>query len=478
MMEYISINSRYYYHHASFSASSSRVVPHMPRSKTLDSTDLYEDSSPELSSDEESTLGTARMILPSATIDPDDEVFEFGDIDICNEADTKLVDWAYNVFVPACKTLLHRCADGDNSELSSGQIIADLRSLSNTINYFCTEQQRLSGQLRFNVRGVSSSLSTDRFHRLRNSKNFDPRLINGNTASMSSDSASASSSGFEDSHYDRSYAVKILRSVSQSLIAPLLHDSESGFTSDLYKSIVQAIQKIAWKVEACLSFNDPTKDFHIYSQIYNEESETTVRGMMIRALPPEEPKLQSSVGRSSRSGSLSVWKSQSSTKDDALLEAGDSSHVIRRTPSSRARPSGGVFGSASDDTDAAKVPGGVSARCVSGEYDSLLEARVESPTSPQDEVPAAGRRRIATYTSPQRVSQKWEGSDLETHKEAEFTESTKNRSVYACVSTFPSSCCVQNQGLFLHMCSGNLENCFLKSKNHLTEHAQCIISAK
>lgn len=408
-------------------SASSQVVPHMPRSKTLDSTDLYEDSSPE-SSDEESTLGTSHMILPSASIDPDDEVFEFGDIDICNEADTKLVDWAYNVFVPACKTLLYHCADGDSSELSSGQIIADLRSLSNTINYFCTEQQRLSGQLRFNVRGISSSLSTDRFQKLRNSKNFDQRLVNGNTASMSSDSASASSSGFEDSHYDRSYAVKILRSVSQSLIAPLLRDSESGFTPDLYKSIVQAIQKIAWKVEACLSFNDPTKDFNIYSQIYNEENESIIRGMMIQALPPEEPKLQSSVGRSSRSGSLSVWKSQSNTKDEALLEVEDNSRVIRRTPSGRVRPSGGVFDS-TGDTNGVKSPERVLARCVSGEYDSLLDARVESPTSPEDELPE-GRRRIATYASPQRVSKKWEGSDLQTHKEAEFTESTASRQVF------------------------------------------------
>jgi hypothetical protein len=392
-----------------FLASSAQAVP---RSKMLNLSDIYDgmSSAGETSSDEESTISTNRLILPS-NVDPDDDVFEFGGIDICNDADSKLVDWSYNVFIPACKTLLYHCSDGGGSELSSEQILADLRSLSNTINYFCSEQQRLSGQLKFNVRGISSSLSTDRFHRLKDSKhkskNSESPLVNGNTASMSSDSTSVSS-GFEDSQYDRSYAVKILRSVSQSLIAPLLRDSEAGFTDDLYKSIVQAIQKIAWKVEACLSFNDPTKDFSIYSKIFSKEQGSTVMGMMIRALPPEEPKL---LGHSSRSGSISVYK----PKDEALLDA-DSSRVIRRTPSGRARPSGVVF----DSTERRSGSPPETSRCLSGEYDKLINADAEFPTSPLGDLPQ-GRQRIATYASPQRVA------DLD---KREFTESTSSR--YVC----------------------------------------------
>lgn len=380
--------------------------------------DLYDS---DMSSDEESTVATPIIIPP---VDPDDEVFhEFCDIDICNEADSKLVDWSFNVFIPACRTLLLHCADGKDTDLTSSQdtdltssqetdltssqILTDLRSLSNTINYFCSEQQRLSGQLKLTTRGISSSLSTDRFYKLKDKgKGTHSRHGCSNTASMSSDSTS--SSGFEssqDSQYDRSYAVKILRSVSQSLIRPLLQDSESGFTSDLYKSIVQAIQKIAWKVEACLSFNDPTQEFNIYSSIFDEEQKLKLSKMLIRALPPEEPKLQT-VGRSSRSGSVSVMATKKKSKEENFLDANNSSRVIKRTPSGRARPGGVVF----DSTD--PLPTDILDE-GSDRKPSMTEFDMSMSTEESFELGSTSRRRIATFASPERNSRNWSSLDEE-----------------------------------------------------------------
>ncbi len=297
-------------------------------------------SNSEGSGDEHS--GSTAPSFPQESGTKDDEVFpsDFcSGLDQVYEADTKLVDWSYNVFVPACRTLLLHCKDGDSSELSSGQVLADMRSLSSTISFFCSEQQRLgssgghvgvggagggggggAGGMSTSLgghrrQGISASISTDRISRIRDyGKSIDKgRMDDGldlniKTASMMS-SDSNSSSGFEsqDNSYDRSYSVKILRSVSQSLIAPLIQEAEDGFTPELYKSIVQAVQKIAWKVEACLAINNPSKETEVYMKIFDQEQQENLTEKMINALPPEEPKLvTAATGLSSRSNSLSL----------------------------------------------------------------------------------------------------------------------------------------------------------------------------
>ena len=364
---------------------------------------LYDDDSSEMSSDDESEV-TVPMMLPH--VDPDDDVFrEFGDIDICNEADTKLVDWSYNVFIPACRTLLLHCSESYNMEETPDQILADLRNLSNTISYFCSEQQRLSGQLRLNVKGISSSLSTDRFCKIKDkAKNLTICQADSKT-SISSDSASSSGFG-QDLQYDLSYAVKILRSVSQSLIAPLLHDFENGFTPDLYKSIVQAIQKIAWKVEACLSFNDPNNDFNIYAKIFDDEQKLRVTDMMIRALPPEEPKLK--ISASCKSESMSISSIEKSNKEDSL-EANDVSRVVRRTPSGKVRPSGIIFDSDTLSPGIEETLEGGAAKLNHVESDIHHDKNWESC-----------RPRMATIASPQRSN--WRSFDYPTCREQDFDE--------------------------------------------------------
>lgn len=331
--------------------------PKKKRSETVDS--LYSESDSGSSSEDEK-MGPILQTIPD---DPFDDVFHDVEIDMGSEVDSKLIDWAFNVFVPACCTLLSRCAKmekqkdcknsapPDQSESTgtalslSDCIQSDLRSLSNTINYFCSEQQRLSGLIKAKI---SSSMSTDRMSRIAvdRASTLQTHQTSSNTSSFSD--ASSGSVGSNNSQMDRSYAVKILRSVSQSLIAPLLHEAEDGFTHELYKSIIQALQKISWKVEACLSFNDPCKEFEIHAKIFDSERASGIRGMMIGAVPPEEPTLQAvAATHASRSNSISSPKENPSS-GPSPKPSSDFSHtsrIIRRTPSGRERPSGAVFNS-------------------------------------------------------------------------------------------------------------------------------------
>lgn len=60
-----------------------------------------------------------------------------------------------------------------------------------------------------------------------------------------------------------------------------------------------AIQKISWKVEACLSYTLPDLEHNIHKQIFDDVRVESVSGMMI-APPPEEHKLQNSPAHVSR----------------------------------------------------------------------------------------------------------------------------------------------------------------------------------
>ena len=371
------------------------------RSETLDS--LYSESNSDSSSEEDKMP----PILQSIPDDPFDDVFQDVEIDMGSEVDSKLIDWAFNVFVPACCTLLSRCAEmkTEKDKQSSSDVSAspgaietlsdciqsDLRSLSNTINFFCTEQQRLSGLLKAKI---SSSISTDRMSKIAidRASTLQTRQTSSNTSSFSD--ASSGVSGYEshDSTADRSYAVKILRSVSQSLIAPLLHEAEDGFTDELYKSIIQALQKISWKVEACLSFNDPSKDNEIHAKIFNSERAPTITTMMIGALPPEEPKLYVSATNASRSNSVSSPKQKvDSTLRLSPIDRPEVSKIIRRTPSGRRRPGGTIF-------DVGMLPD--SLKAVSGQSSASNEGAIGGDG---DKTPLIGRSIETTPTTPHRT---------------------------------------------------------------------------
>ncbi len=275
-----------------------------------------ESSSDEVSSDEIQLPGTpnikGKKFFQSTSMDPahedqdDDDVFQDGGLDACSHADRKLVDWAFNVFVPACRTMLFHCAE---DTVDAQQIQLDLRNLSNLIGFFFNEHQRIS-TLMHPHRRLKQSHSASNFSKLEkmDERVAEPSASPNNTSRTSM--SSNSSAGFDgaDSLAERSYAVKVLRSISASLIAPLLKEAMQGFTPALYKSMVVAIQKISWKVEACLSFTNCAPDgmkVDIHAKIFDSEHAMKVSDMMIKTLPPEEPKLQM-VAPGGRLGSFSA----------------------------------------------------------------------------------------------------------------------------------------------------------------------------
>ena len=272
---------------------------------TTDDSSSEADASPDLS---QRKIFTTRP--ESSLVDGEDDVFQDGGLDMCAEADMKLVDWAFNVFVPTCRTLLNHC---NEERMSTGVIQSDLRNLSNNISFFCHEHQRMSRHLLkpavvANGKGMPLSVSANSFAKLaKKSDSFDTP-----TTSADLSASEAESSGYNSTQElleDRSYAVKILRSISVFLIAPLMQEAAKGFTPALFKSIVVALQKISWRVEACLSFNNclpsGSKGFEIHSRIFDPNQTVKVRDVMIKALPPEEPKLQTAVVDGSRHSSIS-----------------------------------------------------------------------------------------------------------------------------------------------------------------------------
>ncbi|CAI8024965.1 hypothetical protein GBAR_LOCUS14464, partial [Geodia barretti] len=237
-------------------------------------------SSPE-TSDDSSSDGAGEDDKSDIPLLPEqeDDIFIDPELSVIQEqANTKLISWACSDFVPACHQLLSRCCKNEKSALiKSANIQADLRSLSNTITFFCSEQQQRLSQV-FPVkqgenRGVSQSTSTQTFPRPQ--KN-------------------AVEQGDEETGVDRSYAVKVLRSASQSLIAPLLVQASQreGFTPALHQAITKALQKIAWKVEACASFNNPSHSVEIHEKIFDAKHSEKIRELMIQALPPAQPNLR------------------------------------------------------------------------------------------------------------------------------------------------------------------------------------------
>ena len=261
-----------------------RHLDHLIQQERFDS--AGSDFSPPESSDESSSDGVDedKMFkdgndIPASEHEHEDDMFINGEVSHMREkANTKLVNWAHNDFIPACHQLLSQCSQSTKSaQIKSANIQASLRSLSNTITFFCSEQQqRLSQVFELVPAKPTGSIDTATMLTYRRPKRS---MVEGHT---------------EDASGDRSYAVKVLRSASQSLIAPLLVEASqrAGFTPALHQAIIKALQKISWKVEACVSFSNPNHSVEIHSKIFDAQHSENVKELMIQALPPAEPNLR------------------------------------------------------------------------------------------------------------------------------------------------------------------------------------------
>ncbi|XP_019849732.1 PREDICTED: uncharacterized protein LOC100632362 isoform X1 [Amphimedon queenslandica] len=224
------------------------------------------------------------------TINDDDDVFATNKTTEHQE-DKKLVDWVTNVFVPACKNLLDQCSE---KPVIITKVQTYLRLLNNTIMFFCNEHQQSS------VVSPSRSMSglLDSGSR---SRDTTPAPVDTTRLHMSPPSQPA----LTKQEIESSVAIKVLRSVSSSLLPPLLNQSKEEFSESLHREIVVAIQKISWKVEACISYTHPDLDLNIHKIIFDDAQIGLVGGMMV-APPPEEHKLQNSPAHVSRLSTKNV----------------------------------------------------------------------------------------------------------------------------------------------------------------------------
>ena len=250
-------------------------------------------------SDRRSKVLDAMGTLPSILVPPEesveDDVFQCDDEGDKNRSEKKLVDWALNVYVPACRTLLQRCGA---KKVDAKKVLSDLRNLSNTVNFFCTEHQKLN-EIR-STHSMSPSHSSVAGMDAPRSHNTSPILPRSRL--LPSPVPLSLSPTPQES--EASVAVKVLRSVSSSLLHPLLEGADNGFTKDFYRDIVVAIQKISWKVEACLTYNNQGEEYNVHRSIFDVKQTALVGGMMT-ALPPEEPSFHTSPVHFVRGGKRS-----------------------------------------------------------------------------------------------------------------------------------------------------------------------------
>ena len=231
------------------------------------------------------------------------EIGEDDGLDKRCDVDKKLAFWVYGDFVPACHALLTNCT---LAQVDAHRVLCDLRNVSNVISFFCDEYQR-------------SSLLPSSPGQQRNSLTLS-RLEQPSkpVAGVGRPSSPGQVPNDTPPPPQENVVIKVLRSASYGLMGPLLTLAQSPgeFNTDLLKQIVEALQKISWKVEACLSYSNPDQDCHVHKDVFDAHHVGgRVRDMMIKAQPPEEGKLAPAVkGSHGRSNSVAVHHRPSSGK--------------------------------------------------------------------------------------------------------------------------------------------------------------------
>jgi hypothetical protein len=228
-----------------------------------------------------SPLSSRRTHQAVGAIKEEEEVFTESKQE--SEEEKRLIDWSTNVFVPTCISLLEQCSKGDMNKVQTY-----LRLLSNSITFFCNEHQSITS---FSPSRSTSDLLEATSRETTPSRETSYIKPSGRNTSPSRD----------ENESDTSVAIKVLRSVSTSLLSPLQDQcSKQELTDEIYRNIITAIQKISWKVEAFLSYTNITHDeLNIHKRIFEGVFDIKITKMMT-AVPPEEHKIQNSPSHISK----------------------------------------------------------------------------------------------------------------------------------------------------------------------------------
>ena len=168
----------------------------------------------------------------------------------------KLVDWAINQCVPACRKLLHNC-----------QTSADVKTIQSELKYIGT---LIVGALKDEEVAV-------------------PNLLQSSKTSMHQLTTSPS----EPSMFGNATMKALTNSLS--LVDSLLERLETvdSVTPEVLKDIVATVQKIAWKIEACGFFRSESQSLRVHDTIFDSKFQSSSLGnMVVKVSPPGIPKLQ------------------------------------------------------------------------------------------------------------------------------------------------------------------------------------------
>ena len=181
--------------------------------------------------------------------------------------DVALDLWAQDTFMPVCVSLLDHCA---NENVIASAVQEDLKLLASIVQGFCDQHQTSS-------RASSATARTK----------TPPAMASSLTRCTKFD-FSEDCSPLADEHV----SVKVLHSVVESLISPLLAQISQEFTFAMCSEIVEMLRKLILQVEGCLSFLNSSKEVNIYGEIFTEQRKQQLR-KVVAATPPPAYKVHS-----------------------------------------------------------------------------------------------------------------------------------------------------------------------------------------
>ena len=284
------------------------------------------------------------------------EIGEDDGLDKRSDVDKKLAHWVYSVFVPACHALLTHCS---SPTIEAHQVMDDLKNVSNLIASFCDQHQR-PGPLTSSpgLDSPTDTLSTLSQHEQSTKVNGTTPGLTGTTPGLTGTppgltgttpgltgttpgltgttpgltgttpgltSTTPGLTGTTPGQAAESVVFKALRSATYTLMGPLLCLAQRDCNQDLIKQIVEALQKVSWKVEACLSYSSPDQGHSVHAEVFDPTHAAMVAPLMIKARPPEEGKINPPAGKA-RSNSVAIRKTSSVSVTDGERSGEERAH--------------------------------------------------------------------------------------------------------------------------------------------------------
>ena len=214
--------------------------------------------------------------------------------------DVALDLWAQDTFMPVCVSLLDHCA---NENVVASAVQEDLKQLTSVMQGFCDQHQTSSR--------VSSATT----------KTKTPPVMASSLTRCAKFDFSEDCSPLADEHV----SVKVLHSVVESLISPLVAQISQEFTFAMCSEIVEMLRKLILQVEGCLSFLNSSREVNIYGEIFTDQRKQQLK-KVVAATPPPAYKVHS-LCRDTKSASTTKVPSNDYRQFVRL----SGSHVVSQT---------------------------------------------------------------------------------------------------------------------------------------------------